>query len=67
MIQKLVCILCEKEVLPSDKIYWVALEFPYMNLIVHRQCYNACEDIDSFIKEHLENYLKLYKNEKKKV
>ena len=60
-----ICILCEKEILSSDIVYWIALEVPYMNLIVHRQCYNTCDSVDDFIKEHLENYLKLYKNGKK--
>lgn len=57
-----ICIKCKKETLDGEKVFWLGLEVPYVNLIMHRDCYNEIkDDILPFLQENLEEYLKMYK------
>lgn len=60
-----ICILCKKEILLEDLKYMIALEKPYLNLIVHRDCYNSCDNLKEFLSNSLEEYLNLIENIKK--
>jgi len=33
------CFKCEKEFLPEERIFFLALEKPYVNLLFHHECY----------------------------
>lgn len=57
------CIVCGEYVMVTDDKFMIALEQPYLNLYVHKHCYNEIEgNLDGFLSENLEKYLKTTPN-----
>jgi len=54
--QNNICIVCKKEVLEEQPKYMIALEKPYINLYVHRECKNLVTL--EFLQENLLEYIK---------
>lgn len=38
------------------------LEVPYMNLYVHKDCLDACENVEEFVSKNLFEFLETNKN-----
>jgi uncharacterized protein YmfQ (DUF2313 family) len=54
-----ICIVCKKDVLKTDDKKMIGLEIPYVNLYIHKECYNEIKDtLEEFMKENLECYLR---------
>jgi len=54
------CIYCKEDVLITQDKKMVALEIPYLNLYLHKECYLIIEStLLEYLKENLENYLKV--------
>ena len=53
-----VCMVCEKEFLVEERKIFIPLERPYMNVIVHRDCFGIATE--EWITENIEKLMKLY-------
>jgi hypothetical protein len=40
----MLCIVCEKEVLPQDEKFYLGVDIPYINLQLHRTCWKDIKD-----------------------
>jgi len=60
-IQK--CIVCKEDVMETEGKFMIAIESPYINLYVHRNCWYEIEDtLKEFMEKNLEEYLKTTPN-----
>jgi len=54
------CIVCDIQLEQEDDKFMVALEVPYMNLFLHKDCYNKIKDILlDFLIKNLEKYINI--------
>lgn len=48
------CPYCVKEIEAGEDYFSLAIEIPYVNLLFHRGCFKAIEDIKEFVEqEHI--------------
>jgi len=55
----LICFKCNKEILKEDKRIMIPIERPYLNLYMHRDCYNEIEEIVKYLNSNYERISKL--------
>lgn len=74
MINKInLCPVCKEELLPTDKKFMIPVEVPYLNLYVHRVCWNSVRyNLKEFLLRYLQEndvlwYNNNIENKKRKV
>ena len=60
------CPVCENEILADDDKWMLATEVPYLNMFLHKHCWNKVKDnLQLYIQKIVEKYLDLNNNTKK--
>ena len=49
----LICFKCDEVILKTDKRMMIPIEVPYLNLYMHRHCYDEIEDLSTFLTQNL--------------
>lgn len=61
------CIICKKEILDTDIKFMIAIETPYINIMVHRLCWREHNvELANILKNSLDEYINKQKPTKNK-
>jgi hypothetical protein len=62
----LICFICDEEILKEDRRIMVAIEVPYVNLYMHKDCHDKILDLSAFLTQNVEKIYNIdIKSEKK--
>ena len=50
----LICFICDEEILKDERRTMIAIEVPYINLYVHKDCHDKLLDLSAFLTQNTE-------------